>query len=209
MEVFCCILSPVVNYPFAEFGTPRQVAGGTQMKWGRVLVPLLALVSSSVCLAQGEPQAPDLTQRAITQAMRDGRFLDAEKLITDAIHELEQSDPQNPRLAKYLKSLSQIADRGGRRAEATALIERAYEIDRNTYGPSDLRITNDLTLLASHAQVAGNNPEAERLLNQALEIVRSNAAELESRSNIDLAAGVLGSLAALYVSEHRWPRPSP
>jgi hypothetical protein len=75
------------------------------MKLGRVLVPLLALVSSCVCFAQDNRPAPDPTQRAVTQAMRDGRFADAEKLLTDAIHELEQSDPHNPRLARYLKSL--------------------------------------------------------------------------------------------------------
>jgi len=179
------------------------------MKWGRVLVPLLALVLSCVCHAQDNPAAPDATQRAVTQAVRAGRFTDAEKLLTDAIHELEQSDPQNPRLARYLKSLSQIVDRQGRRADAIALIQRAYNIDRNAYGPSDLRNTNDLTLLASYAEVAGNNPEAERLLNEALEIVRSHEAELNSGFNISLAASVLGGLSDLYISEHRWVEAEP
>jgi tetratricopeptide (TPR) repeat protein len=179
------------------------------MKWGRVLVPLLALVSSCVCLAQDNPAATDATQRAVTQAIRAGRFTDAEKLLTDAIHELEQSDPQNPRLARYLKSLSQIVDRQGRRGDAIALIQRAYDIDRNAYGPSDLRNTNDLTLLASYAEVAGNNPEAERLLNEALEIVRSHEAELNSGFNISLAASVLGGLSDLYISEHRWVEAEP
>jgi tetratricopeptide (TPR) repeat protein len=209
MEDYWYILYSVVTYPVAEFWTPRQVAGGTQMKWGRVLVPLLALASSRVCLAQDNPPAPDPTQRAVTQAMRDGRITDAEKLLTDAIHELEQSDPQNPRMARCLKSLSQIMDRQGRRADAIALIKRAHEIDRSAYGPSDLRNTNDLTLLASYAQVAGNNSEDERLLNEALEIVRSNTAELKTRSNIDLAAAVLGSLSTLYISEHRWAEAEP
>jgi tetratricopeptide (TPR) repeat protein len=179
------------------------------MKWGQVLVPILALVSSCVCLAQDNRPAPDPIQRAFIQDMRAGRFADAEKLLTDAIHELEQSDPQNPRLAYYLKSLSGIMDRQGHRTDAIALIKRAYEIDRNAYGPSDLRNTNDLTLLASYAQAAGNNPEAERWLNEALEIVRSHEAELNSRSNIDLAASVLGGLSALYISEHRWVEAEP
>src|ERR1700676_5156538 len=130
------------------------------MKWGRMFVPLLAVASSCVCLAQDNRPAPDPTQRAVTQAMRDGRFADAEKLLTDAIHELEQSDPQNPQLARYLKLLSGIIDRQGRREDAIALIKRAYDIDRNAYGPSDLRNTNDLTVLASYAQAAGNNPAA-------------------------------------------------
>jgi tetratricopeptide (TPR) repeat protein len=179
------------------------------MKLGRVLVPLLALVSSCVCFAQDNRPAPDPTQRAVTQAMRDGRITDAEKLLTDAIHELEQSDPHNPRLARYLKSLSQVMFQQGRSADAIALIKRAYEIDRNAYGPSDLRNTNDLTLLASSAQVAGNNSEAERLLNEALEIVRTHTADLDSQMNASLAAAVLGGLTALYIDEHRWAEAEP
>jgi tetratricopeptide (TPR) repeat protein len=179
------------------------------MKWGQALVPLLALVSSCVCLAQNSPPTPDLTQRAFTQAMRDGRLLDAEKILTDAIHELEQSDPQSLRLALYLKDLSRIMDRQGRSADALALMNRAYEIDRKAYGPSDLRITNDLANQASAARMAGDDRGAEQLLNQALEIVRSHAAELNSGLNIDLAAGVLGSLSALYIDEHRWTEAEP
>jgi hypothetical protein len=38
------------------------------MKLGRVLLPLLALASCCVCLAQDDPPEPDQTQRAVTQA---------------------------------------------------------------------------------------------------------------------------------------------
>jgi hypothetical protein len=97
------------------------------MKWGRTFVPLLAYASSCFCFAQDSPPRPDLTQRAITQAMRDDRITDAEKLLTDAIHELEQSDPQSLRLARYLVELSRIMERQGRHADALALADRAAE----------------------------------------------------------------------------------
>jgi tetratricopeptide (TPR) repeat protein len=174
------------------------------MKWAKVFIPLLMLVPSCVGQAQSPRQAPDPTQLAVTQAMREGRILDAEKLLTDAVRELENSDPNNPRLANYLKNLAGMTDRRGRRSEAIALIKRAYEIERNAYGPSDLRITNDLTLLASYARAAGDDREAERLLSQALEIVRSNPTNLKSSLNVDLAAAVLGSVASLYIAERRW-----
>jgi len=179
------------------------------MNWGRVLVPLLALVSSCACLAQDNRSASDPTLRTSIQAMRDGRFTDAEKIVTDAVHELEQNDPQNPRLATYLKRLAAIVDHLGRRAEATALIERAYEIDRKAFGPTDMRITTDLIQQAMAAQAAGDNGKAERLFNQALEVVRSNSARLNSQPNIGLAAGVAGSLATFYISEHRWVEADP
>ena len=90
------------------------------MKWGRVLVPLLALLSSCACLAQDNRPGPDPTLRTAVQAMRDGRFTDAEKILTDAVHELEQSDPQSPRLSTYLEKLAAVIGRLGRRAEARA-----------------------------------------------------------------------------------------
>jgi hypothetical protein len=136
--------------------------------------------------------------------MRDGRLTDAEKLLTDAIHELEQNDPKNPRLADYLKELAGLIDRRGRHADANALIARAYEIERNTYGPSDLRLTNDLTGQALQAQFAGDLREAERLLNQALEIVHSNGSNLNSNLNVGLAARVFGRLATFYITQRRW-----
>jgi tetratricopeptide (TPR) repeat protein len=174
------------------------------MKCGRLFVLLLAVASSYVCFAQRGRPAPDPTQLAVTQAIREGRITDAEKLLTDAIRALQQNDPQSPRLASYLKELSGFVDRRGGRSEAMALLQRAYEIDLHAYGPADMNLTNDLVNLASHAQVAGDNREAEQRLNQALDIVRSNTSNLKSRLNVDLAAGVFGSLTNLYITEKRW-----
>jgi len=174
------------------------------MKCGWLFVLLLALVSSYVCQAQNNRPPPDRVQIAVTQAMREGRITDAEKLLTDAIRELEQSDPESLRLADYLKQLSMFLERRGRHTEALALSERASEIERNAYGPSDLRLAPELTTQASRAQAAGDNRQAELLLNQALQIVHTNTTNLNSSLNIDLAAGVYSSFAIFYISEHRW-----
>jgi tetratricopeptide (TPR) repeat protein len=174
------------------------------MKWATVLIPLLMLGPPCVSQAQSPRQTPDPTQLAVTQAMRDGRFTDAEKLLTDAIGELEQSDPSSPRLAGYFKNLAGLLNMRGHHSEAIALEKRAVEIDRNAFGPSDLRITNDLLSEATEARSQGNLPEAEQLQNQALEIARSNLTKLKFGSDVDLAAGVFGSLATLYIAEHRW-----
>ena len=176
----------------------------TQMKCGWLFAPLLALVLSQPSLAQSDHPAPDRTQIAVTQAIREGRITDAEKLLTDAIRELEQSSPQGLRLANYLNELSGSLERRGRHSEALALSDRASEIERNAYGPSDLRLAPKLISQAGLAQAAGDNREAEQRLNQALEIVRANATNLNSSMNIDLAAGVYGSVATFYISEHRW-----
>ena len=174
------------------------------MKWGQLLVPFLAVGISGTCLAQGDRPAVDRTQRAVTEARNAGRFMDAEKLLTDAIHELEQSDPRSPRLAQYLKELAPLLHRRGRDVEAAAAMDRAYEIDRNAFGPNDLRIANDLVNMAWSAHTAGNDQEAERLFNQALEIVHSNAANLRWNAGAGLAAGVIGAVVSFYIAERRW-----
>jgi len=174
------------------------------MKWGQLLVPFLAVGISCPCLAQNDRPAVDRTQRAVTEARNAGRFMDAEKLLTDAIHELEQSNPSSPRLAQYLKELAPLLHRRGRDAEAAAAMDRAYEIDRDAFGPNDLRIANDLVNMARSAHTAGNDQEAERLSNQALEIVHSNAANLRWNAGAGLAAGVVGAVVSFYIDEKRW-----
>src|ERR1700682_5782994 len=194
----------IVNYPVAEFGNPKTSCWRRAMKWGQLLVPFLAVGISGTCLAQGDRPAVDRTQRAVTEARNAGRFMDAEKLLTDAIHELEQSDPRSPRLAQYLKELAPLLHRRGRDVEAAAAMDRAYEIDRNAFGPNDLRITDDLVNMAWSAHTAGNDQEAERLLNQALEIVPPKRGNLRWNAGAGLAAGVLGAVVSFYIAEKRW-----
>jgi len=174
------------------------------MKRGCEPALLLVLVSSHLCFAQGNRPAIDPTQRTVTEARNAGRFMDAEKLLNEAIHQLEQSDPQSPLLAQYLKELAALLQRRGLAAEGAAAMDRAFEIDRKASGPNDLRIANDLAIRASSAHAAGNDQEAEGLTNQALEIVHSNAATLRWNEGAGLAASVVGATVSLYIAENRW-----
>jgi tetratricopeptide (TPR) repeat protein len=174
------------------------------MKRGHLLVPFLALTSTCACLAQSNRPVVDLTQRAVTEARNAGRFMDAEKLLTDGIHELEQSDPQSPLLAQYLKELSNLLRRRGQDAEALAAMDRAYEIDRAAFGPNDLRVANDLANQVSNGQATGNTQDAEKQLSEALTIVRSHAATLRWNEGAGLAAGVVGAVLSFYIAQKRW-----
>ncbi len=174
------------------------------MKFRLALVPLLLLASCGLCLAQEMRQGPDPIVRSTAEALRAGRVTDAEKILSDAIHDLEQSEPQSPRLANYLQRLANIEASLRRPAEAAALNQRAYEIDRAAFGPSDLRITHDLLTQSLAAGAAGDTGEAERLLNQALEIVKLNSSKLDSQPNTGMAEGVLGVAVKFYMDAHRW-----
>jgi lipopolysaccharide biosynthesis regulator YciM len=174
------------------------------MRWVRVIVPLLLVAQFHVCFAQGNRPGSDPTVRAVAQALRDGRVTDAEKLLQDAIHELEAADAQSPRLADYLQRLSAVERRLGRSEESNALLERAYEIDRNAYGADDIRLVRDLLNQAAFAQAAGDTHKQEQLLNEALAIVRVNQSKLDAQPYTGIAEGVIGGVVRFDMDAHRW-----
>jgi tetratricopeptide (TPR) repeat protein len=170
---------------------------------------VVLLFSSHAGRAQNGRPAPDPTKLAVIQAMREGRFVDAEKILTDAIHELEQNDPYSPRLADYLNHLSGLLDIKGHHAEAVALQERALKIHRFVFGSTNIETVPDLVNLAAAARQQGNNEEADRLLNQALDIARLNMTQIKSGRDVGIAAMAFGGLASLYIDEQRWVEAEP
>jgi tetratricopeptide (TPR) repeat protein len=170
----------------------------------RFLLPFLVLVSGAVCFAQTERVDPNSLQRAITKARNEGRLVDAENLLRDGIQKLEEDNPQNPRIAVYLKELAPLVARTEGEAAYGPLVQRAYEIDRAAFGASDLRVANDLTLLASSSHRAGNNGDAEQEFDEALGIVRSKQADLRWNEGAGMAASVIGAAVAFYVEEKKW-----
>jgi tetratricopeptide (TPR) repeat protein len=171
---------------------------------GRFLLPFVALISGAVCFAQNERADPNSLQRAITKARNDGRLVDAENLLRDGIQKLEEDNPQNPQISTYLKELAPLMARREGEAAYGPLVERAYEIDRAAFGASDLRVANDLTLLASFSHRAGKQPEAEREFDGAVSIVRSKEADLRWNAGAGLGASILGAALTFYIEEKRW-----
>jgi tetratricopeptide (TPR) repeat protein len=174
------------------------------MTAGRFVIPFLALVSCAACFAQNERADPNSLQRAISIARNDGRLVDAENLLRDAIQKLEKDNPRNPQISTYLKELAPLVARREGEAASGPLVERAYEIDRAAFGASDLRVANDLILLATSSNRAGNNREAERKFDEAVGIVRSKEADLRWNAGAGLAASILGAAVRFYIEEKRW-----
>jgi tetratricopeptide (TPR) repeat protein len=174
------------------------------MTIGRSLLPFVALVSGAVCFAQTEQVDPNSLQRAITRARNEGRLLDAENLLRDGIQQLEKDNPQNPQIAVYLKELAPLVARTEGEAAYLPLVQRAYEIDRAAFGASDLRVANDLGLLAASSNRAGNQREAEREFVEAVGIVRSKEADLRWNEGAGLGASIIGAAVKFYVDQKRW-----
>jgi tetratricopeptide (TPR) repeat protein len=174
------------------------------MTAARFFLPFLALVSGAVCFAQTERADPNSLQRDFSKARNEGRLVDAENLLRDGIQKLEQDNPQNPQIAIFLKELAPLVARREGEAAYGPLVQRAYEIDRAAFGSSDLRVANDLTLLASFSTRAGNNREAEREFDEAVGIVRSKEADLRWNAGAGLGASILGAAVTFYIGEKRW-----
>jgi tetratricopeptide (TPR) repeat protein len=174
------------------------------MTAGRFLLPFVALVSGAVCFAQTERVDPNSLQRAISKARNEGRLVDAENLLRDGIQKLEEDNPQNPWIAIYLKELAPLVARTDGETAYLPLVQRAYEIDRAAFGGSDLRVANDLGLLAASSNRVGKRQDAEREFDEAVSIVRSKEADLRWNEGAGLAASVIGAAVKFYVEEKRW-----
>lgn len=130
--------------------------------------------------------------------------MDAENLLRDGIQKLGEDNPQNPQIAVYLKELAPLVARTEGEAAYGPLVQRAYEIDRAAFGASDLRVANDLDLLAASSNRAGNQREAEREFVEAVGIVRSKEADLRWNEGAGLGASIIGAAVRFYIDEKRW-----
>jgi hypothetical protein len=174
------------------------------MKSRRMLVMLIAVLCAAVCFAQNERPGPDPLQRAVAQARNAGNLADAEKLLRDGIHDLQERDPKSPRLSAYLKQLSNLVMRRGDNAGATALLQQAYELDLSAFGPDDLRITVDFGNMAAFAHNAGDDQKAEQFFNRVLEIVRAHETNLRLLNDAEYSAGAVAQVISYYIGQKRW-----
>lgn len=163
-----------------------------------LMVPLIVL--PSVAWPQASSLARDPVFRSARKAQQEGRIADAEKILNDRIHSLEQTQPNTPELVPYLNLLATIYHIKRQNADANAIYKRILEIDRSAFGPGDGRSLRDLVNLASTLPPE----EKEQLLKQALDLALQNP-----KVDPGMMAGILGNLAGLYQSEQRWHEAEP
>ena len=162
------------------------------------IIPLILL--TSVAWPQENSPSRDPVFRAARKAQQEGRFADAEKILNDRIHVIEQTQPNSPDLVPYLNLLASIYQMKRQSTDAHAIYKRVLEIDRSTFGPDDGRSLRDLVNFAS-----GLAPEEkEQTLKQSLELARQNP-----KLSPGMLASILASLAGFYQSEQRWLEAEP
>jgi tetratricopeptide (TPR) repeat protein len=166
------------------------------------ILTLLLFSPALVMCAQTAPGGPDPVMVAVNKARNEGRLLDAETILRNAIQS-EQSKPNSPRLGNYLHLLASTVQMNGPSSELPSLWRQALEADRHALGPTDLRVANDLAAVAGSSFDAGDYAEIDRLMNEALEIVQLHASHLNTNRDIDDAGAAFAALGKLYAREHR------
>jgi tetratricopeptide (TPR) repeat protein len=160
------------------------------------VLPMILL--PSVAQSQESSLARDPVFRSARKAQQEGRIADAEKILNDRIHAIEQTQPNSPELVPYLNLLASIEFMKQQTSDGHAIYERILEIDRSAFGPSDSRSVRDLINVASTLG-PGKNEKQEQLLKQALDLALQNPKPAPA-----MAAEALAHLAQLYQIEQRW-----
>jgi tetratricopeptide (TPR) repeat protein len=176
------------------------ICTGTWMNLARHILLLTLFSMLSPCLAWSQSSFPsrDPIFRAARKAQLEGRIADAEKILNDGIHALEQTQPKSPDLVPYLNLLASIYGMKQQTPEAHAIFERVLEIDRSAFGAGDGRSLRDLINVATTLG-PGKNDEAEQLLKQALDLALQNPTPDQV-----WVLGAMAQLAQLYQNEQRW-----
>src|SRR3989441_948410 len=107
---------------------------------------------------------------AAGKARQEGRYSEAERLFIDAIKELEEFGPGDPRLPASLSSLAELYRARCKYAKAEALYKRALKIREKTLGPDHPEVATSLNNLAVLYHDERKNAEAEPLDKRALAI---------------------------------------
>lgn len=123
---------------------------------------------------QSSPSAPalDPTLEAISKAEQEGRLLDAEKLLTAAVHEAGSASAPNQRMSRLLKLLAGVEINLGRYPDAIVAMQKALAIDKEIYQPEGAGSLVDLYALAAYNRRAGNQVDADRATGEALALAR-------------------------------------
>jgi len=130
----------------------------------------------------------------IFTAEREGRLLEAEKLVTAAIQKAQAQSSPDPRLHLLLSHLGSIDSRLGRTAEAIAAAKQMLALDEKVYGAESGKLIVDLNNLGTFYQMAGDEAAAGQAFERELAVAR------KTRSNLLMA---IGDLSHHYERAHR------
>jgi tetratricopeptide (TPR) repeat protein len=166
-----------------------RAQGGAALLRGVVIFLFAAVPLTASAQSCGPPTDPVVI--AAARARKEGRPTEAERMLWDARQATEQSAPDDPKMALYLRNTA-----GMHGTDAVAALQRAMDIDRRSFGPQNCAVAQDLYALA--LAYRPNQPfESERLLKEVIDMLHDTPAELGLKSNVS------AQLAELYRGQGR------
>lgn len=111
------------------------------------------------------------------KARKEGRYLEAEKMIKESLEEAEKFGTDSSRYAASLNELAELDRIRGQYSEAEPLYRKALAIRQRSLGMEDPDLAQSLNDLALLLEDKGKYLEAEPLLRQALEIWKKKPGE--------------------------------
>src|ERR1700674_3398135 len=88
---------------------------------------LLIILLPPVARSQTSSLRNDPVFQAARKAQQEGRIADAEKILNDRIHTIEQTQPDSPELVPYLHMLSGFYSMKRQFPDALAIFERVLK----------------------------------------------------------------------------------
>jgi tetratricopeptide (TPR) repeat protein len=109
---------------------------------------------------------------AISKSEQEGRLLDAEKLLTAAVHNAESNSAPRLRLSVLLNSLARVEYDLRQYSEAVSAKQKELEVDKDLYHPESAKVLIDLYALAMFNREAGNQAAADQAMGEELTLAR-------------------------------------
>lgn len=109
------------------------------------------------------------------EALREGKYSEAEHLFSLAVTEAEKLGPSDARLTDSLNHLAEVYKQEGKYAESELAIKRAITIKEHTLGPDDPSVATSLNVLGAIYFQQRKYGEAGPCLERALGILEKTA----------------------------------
>jgi len=126
--------------------------------------------------------APDPEPEEFSKAMREGRLVDAEKVVRAAIEEEESKSQSSQRLSDLLNQLGYVESQMGHLPKAVEAVQREMAIDRARDGPRSSSVMVDFAKLAQYEEMGGDFADAADAAEQELALARENPGQPDPRN---------------------------
>jgi tetratricopeptide (TPR) repeat protein len=110
-------------------------------------------------------------------AFQQGRLSDAERMLREAVREIEQILPRHPLIIRALEALAQVCEEQGTLARAEPLYQRSIKLREEIFGLEGASLQGTLEAYARLLRKLDRVSEAEKLEGRAEKIRAKNAAK--------------------------------